>query len=74
MRVPAVSGSFYPADAGALSEQVRRCFIQGPGEPGECTGKRSLSAVVVPHAGFMYSGSGTAYSDKAIDEDAYPKT
>ena len=73
MRVPAVSGSFYPSDAGALSEQVRRCFIQGPGEPGECTGKRSLSAVVVPHAGFMYSGTCAAYSYKAIAEDGLPE-
>ena len=73
MRVPAVSGSFYPADAGALSEQVRRCFIQGPGEPGECIGKGSLSAVVVPHAGFMYSGTCAAYSYKAIAEDGLPE-
>ena len=73
MRVPAVSGSFYPSDAGALSEQMRRCFVQGPGEPGECSGKRSISAVVVPHAGFMYSGTCAAYAYKAIAEDGLPE-
>ena len=72
MRVPAVSGSFYPADAGILRDQIRRCFIGGPGEPGECTGRRSISAVVAPHAGYVYSGICAAHSFKAIAEDGLP--
>jgi len=72
MRVPAVSGSFYPADAGVLRDQIRRCFIGGPGEPGECKGTRSISAVVAPHAGYVYSGICAAHSFKAIAEDGLP--
>lgn len=73
MRVPAVSGSFYPAEASLLRNQLRDCFIKGPGEPGISTGKRSISAVIVPHAGYDYSGICAAYPFKAIAEDGLPE-
>lgn len=72
MRVPAVSGSFYPADAAVLRNQINNCFVEGPGEPGRATGKRSISAVIAPHAGYVYSGRCAAYPFKAIAEDGLP--
>ena len=50
IRPPAVAGTFYPADAGELSRLVDRCLA---GEPVE---RRRCPAVMVPHAGLIYSG------------------
>jgi len=54
VRPPAVAGSFYPADAHALREVVgeylgkarERCALKDPWP----------KALIVPHAGYMYSG------------------
>lgn len=73
MRVPAVAGSFYPSDPGILRDQIRQCFAKGPGEPKECSGKRSVKAVLAPHAGYEYSGVCAAHSFKAIAEDGLPE-
>lgn len=73
MRVPAVSGSFYPADALVLKEQLKQCFNNGPGVPGERSGKRTISAVLAPHAGYQYSGTCAAHSFKALAEDGLPE-
>jgi AmmeMemoRadiSam system protein B len=49
-RRPAVAGTFYPADAAQLDRQVTEYL------GGECRGKRRVPAVMVPHAGLVYSG------------------
>ena len=56
-RPPAVAGRFYPDDPQALLEEVQRHLEQE-------TPKVSAKGVIVPHAGFMYSGdvAGTVYS------------
>jgi AmmeMemoRadiSam system protein B len=50
-RTPAVSGLFYPAEAGALRRTLERCLD----EPGGAVLKPL--AVLVPHAGYAYSGA-----------------
>lgn len=72
MRAPAVSGMFYPAEEGLLREQLRQCFTNGPGIPGDCSEKHRISAVLAPHAGYVYSGVCAAHSFKAIAEDGLP--
>ncbi|MFP2926458.1 AmmeMemoRadiSam system protein B [Pyxidicoccus sp. 3LG] len=59
VRAPAVAGSFYPASPSALATQVDGWLEQTPG-PG---GARP-SALIVPHAGYVYSGqvAATAYA------------
>ena len=52
IREPAVAGSFYGARPGALAAEVDR-FL-GAGAPVE---KVSALGVVVPHAGYVYSGA-----------------
>lgn len=73
MRVPAVSGTFYSSDPEILKTEIRNCFINGAGIPRKSSGKRSISAVVAPHAGYMYSGICAAHSFKAIAEDGLPE-
>ncbi|WNG44717.1 AmmeMemoRadiSam system protein B [Archangium minus] len=51
VRAPAVAGSFYPAAAPLLAQQVDRWLEQAPA----CSSPPP-SALIVPHAGYMYSG------------------
>ncbi len=51
-RPMAVAGTFYPADPGKLQEMLARDFATA-GRAGEST----PSAVIAPHAGFVYSGA-----------------
>lgn len=60
VRRPAVAGTFYPEDGPALQAVLRTCFdaaIRPGPDPREPT------ALVVPHAGYIYSGpvAATAY-------------
>ncbi len=59
IRLPAVAGRFYPADAGELARQIET--LTGAAPPGE---KLRARACLVPHAGYMYSGqvAGAVYA------------
>ena len=52
VRPTAVAGVFYPADATTLLAEVRRLLEEVPPAPAPCP----PVAVIVPHAGFRYSG------------------
>ncbi len=58
VREAAVAGLFYPADAGELSETVRSLLSSG--QPAGSAPR----ALIVPHAGYVYSGpvAATAYA------------
>jgi AmmeMemoRadiSam system protein B len=51
IRLPAVAGMFYPESASELSYLVRQLLIEVP------SARREAQAVMVPHAGLMYSGA-----------------
>jgi MEMO1 family protein len=51
VRRPAVAGMFYPADAGALTRHIDSLLAAAPAAPGPLP-----AALVVPHAGTIYSG------------------
>lgn len=77
MRYPAVAGAFYPASEEGLRKQLKECFTSslGPGElPAEATrGRgRKIKGVVVPHAGYVYSGHVAARSYLEIWKDGIP--
>ncbi len=59
-RPPAVAGAFYPADPEELTADVDRLLADA--RPAEATG--DPLALVVPHAGYVYSGpvAATAYA------------
>jgi len=64
LRRPAVAGSFYPADPAALAAAVDGYVAAGRQHLARSgTGQRP-KAVIVPHAGYVYSGpiAGTAYA------------
>ncbi len=73
-RPPAVAGSFYPADAAALANLVEACFcdpLRGPGglPARQRSGARRLRALVVPHAGLVYSGAIAAWAYRRVAEE-----
>ncbi|HEV2316883.1 MAG TPA: AmmeMemoRadiSam system protein B [Thermoplasmata archaeon] len=59
-RPPAVAGAFYPADPNELTQVLENCFRDPRGPGGLPTRRReavrTIQAVVVPHAGYVYSG------------------
>ena len=78
MRKPVVAGKFYAGTETKLREQVEWCFRHkvGPGKLPQVAEKRKgeVRGIVVPHAGFMYSGPVAAHSYYAIATDGVPET
>jgi len=64
-RQPAVAGSFYPTDKGGLLKLVTEYFNKAP-----AVLKQQPLAVIVPHAGYVFSGSVAAAGYKQIDRNA----
>ncbi|MEN8230512.1 MAG: AmmeMemoRadiSam system protein B [Bacteroidota bacterium] len=65
-RQPAVAGSFYPAGKQALESTLKELFSQA--EPALLEGK--IQTLIVPHAGYSYSGIVAASGYKSIPEEA----
>lgn len=75
MRFPAVAGAFYEGSRDALLRQIHASYTHplGPGRvPAVRRGDRRLIALVVPHAGYMYSGPIAAHSYGALAADGWP--
>lgn len=69
MRMPAVAGTFYPADADTLRTMVEAFYAEAhPEGAGE-----EVQAVIVPHAGYVYSGETAAKAFADIRPDAVYK-
>jgi hypothetical protein len=67
IRQPVIAGSWYPGTAPALSAEIDK-HLQAAGESGPAG---RPAALIVPHAGYAYSGPAAAYSyinivDKAV--------
>ena len=59
VRPPAVAGTFYPADPRRLRASVETMLAQARdvlGAASGTTGHGDLAALIVPHAGYVYSG------------------
>jgi hypothetical protein len=77
-RRPAVSGMFYAGAAGELEKQIEWCYKHdlGPGAVPHVNsrGPREIVAIVVPHAGYYYSGPVAAHAYKELAEDGIVDT
>jgi hypothetical protein len=62
VRKSAIAGSWYPANPRVLWEEIEGFFSRVP--DGEATG--NIIGLVVPHAGYVYSGQVAAYAYKFI--------
>jgi MEMO1 family protein len=77
-RRPVVAGSFYPADGAELARAVEASFLdpRGPGHlpTRHRTTARKLRAIVVPHAGYVYSGPIAARAYDLVATEAADRT
>ncbi len=62
IRKPVVAGQFYPADPQELSQQIEQFLSNAKKE--EIKGE--LTAILVPHAGYIFSGQVAAYGFKLL--------
>ena len=60
-RRPTHAGSWYTADAGALTSELSG-WLREAGQPSETTG--TTRAIIAPHAGYSYSGPTAAWAYK----------
>ena len=65
IREPAFAGHFYPEDPATLRAAVGECLEAGSGDPAI-----AAFAIVVPHAGYVYSGriAGAVYGGTRLPE------
>ena len=76
IRKPFVADKFYEGNADKLRKQIEDCFLGqfGPMEfPSKDMISRNLRAVIVPHAGYFYSGQCAAHAYKDIAESSSPE-
>lgn len=62
VRPAAVAGTFYPGDARTLREQVEACLRTVPPDTHEAPAHHPPKLLVVPHAGYVYSGDVAAHA------------
>ena len=77
-REPAVVGMFYASSGPELEGQIEWCYRHelGPGAIPRVNdrGPREIVAIIVPHAGYLYSGPVAAHAFKELAEDGVSDT
>ena len=74
IRYPTVAGQFYDANEIDLRQTIEKCFFdyRGPGEIPKVKNKnKKIKGIIVPHAGFIFSGSIAAHSYKFLAEHGF---
>ncbi len=77
VRKAAVAGQFYPDTKRTLQQQIEACFHdnRGPGMiPSIKQGKTTVKGIVVPHAGYIYSGAIAAHAYAFLAENGFADT
>jgi AmmeMemoRadiSam system protein B len=77
IRRPSVAGAFYPSQPDKLKQVIKDCFLHklGPGKlPIKKNNDRSITSVVCPHAGYIYSGPAAAHCYFNLAEEKQPDT
>ena len=69
IRPPVVAGTFYPDNSEELKETIQELLNKAVVEKRQ----GNLKALILPHAGYMYSGLIAAYGYKIIKPDSFNK-
>jgi len=71
MRKAKFAGIFYEKAVSLLDNQITDCFngAKGPGALPLSSSTKNISAVIAPHAGYIYSGQAAAWSYKELAEN-----
>lgn len=69
IREPVFAGTWYPGNPAALRELITNYLDRAtvPSQPGE------LKAVIVPHAGYVYSGQVAAYAYRLVQQGVFTR-
>lgn len=65
-RKPAVAGTFYPGDETHLRDELKSMFAHAVQKK-----TNNVRAIIVPHAGYVFSGTIAASAFKQIEQGAY---
>ena len=72
------SGSFYEDGLAQLNKQIENCFLHhiGPGKLPltNLAGKRKIRGMIIPHAGYIYSGPIASHGFYRLARDGKPDT
>ena len=73
---PFFAGRFYETEFESLKKQIESCYegTLGPGSLPMKRGEQVLKGILVPHAGYVFSGSCAAWAYKLIAEAKFAKT
>jgi AmmeMemoRadiSam system protein B len=77
IRRPAVAGQFYEGSESRLQQTIKDCFLddRGPGNLPKITkGDKNIKGLVVPHAGYIYSGAIAAHSYNILANNDFADT
>lgn len=77
IRYPSAAGLFYPAEEKKLIKNIEECFTdrRGPGSKPTISKKdKKIIGVVVPHAGYIYSGAIAAHAYDLIASKGFADT
>ena len=67
------AGQFYPGNKGELTNQLTEFFTQSKNLSATRTRNKNLQALIVPHAGYIFSGQVAASAYHLIPENAVYK-
>jgi len=77
VRKPAVSGQFYDGDKDNLKKRIKESFLDDRGPmslPKIGQGNKKIKGIVVPHAGYIYSGAIAAHSYNILANNDFADT
>ena len=77
VRKPTVAGQFYDGNKANLEQNIKEYFLdkRGPRKLPEANqGKKNVKGLVVPHAGYMYSGAIAANSYYYLSKNGFADT
>ena len=77
IRKPTVAGQFYDGNKERLKQTIKECFLdeRGPKNlPKINNGDKKIIGLIVPHAGYIYSGSIAAHSYDILAKNGFSDT
>lgn len=72
-REPVWAGGFYPADSATLTADLARLCNQARQDPFAKPAGQALHALILPHAGYIYSGPTAAHAALVLDKNQFAK-
>jgi AmmeMemoRadiSam system protein B/AmmeMemoRadiSam system protein A len=73
VRQPVRAGSFYPAEAAELTGMIHRLTLKAQKTRVHLPRNKTLKALIMPHAGYVYSGWTAAHASLVLKKNQFSK-